>query len=103
MKEKEVQKILDEMQDVRPEKLNKEAKRLFEAIMKIADRRDKLEILVKNQQERIEYLERSCNRREDNFIECEQENLELQSKIADLEKQLREFNKIPLLNAQNKK
>lgn len=89
MIEKEVQKILDEMQDVRPEKLKGEAKRLFEAIMKIADRRDKLEILVKNQQERIEYLERSCNRREDNFIECEQENLELQSKIADLEKQLR--------------
>ena len=39
MNDKEVEKVLDELQGVRPEKLNKEAKRLFEAIMTIADRK----------------------------------------------------------------
>lgn len=38
MTDKEAQKVLDELQGVRPEKLNDKAKRLFEAIMKIADR-----------------------------------------------------------------
>ena len=35
--EKEIQNILDELNTVRPEVLNTEAKRLFEAIMKIED------------------------------------------------------------------
>ena len=42
MTEKEAQKILDELNTVRIEVLNDEAKRLFEAIMKIADERDKI-------------------------------------------------------------
>ena len=40
MTNEEVQKVLDELQGVRPEVLNDEAKRLFEAIMKICDQRD---------------------------------------------------------------
>ena len=36
----EAQKVLNELDNVRPELLNDEAKRLFEAIMKIADTRD---------------------------------------------------------------
>lgn len=39
---KEVQKVLEELIGSRPEKLTGEAKRLFEAIMKIADERDEL-------------------------------------------------------------
>lgn len=42
MTEKQAQKILDELQGVRPEVLTGEAKRLFEAIMLIADERDKI-------------------------------------------------------------
>ena len=42
MTEKEIQDILDELNDVRPEILNDKAKRLFEAIMKIANERDEL-------------------------------------------------------------
>lgn len=38
---KEAKKVLDELQGVRPEKLTGEAKRLFDAIMLIADGRDK--------------------------------------------------------------
>ena len=34
----EVEKVLEELHEVRPEKLNDKAKRLYEAIMKIADR-----------------------------------------------------------------
>jgi hypothetical protein len=40
MDEKEAQKILDDLQGVRPEMLTDEAKKLFDAIMKIADERD---------------------------------------------------------------
>lgn len=39
---KEAQKVLDELIGSKPEKLTGEAKRLFEAIMKIADERDEL-------------------------------------------------------------
>ena len=42
MTEKEIQDILDELNDVRPEVLNDKAKRLFEAIMQIANERDEL-------------------------------------------------------------
>lgn len=46
MTTEEAQKVLDELQNVRPEVLTGEAKRLFEAIMKIADTRD--EALIEN-------------------------------------------------------
>lgn len=42
MTNEQAQKVLDELQGVRPEVLTGEAKRLFEAIMKIADERDNL-------------------------------------------------------------
>lgn len=42
MTNEQAQNVLDELQCVRPEKLNGEAKRLFEAIMKISDERDKI-------------------------------------------------------------
>jgi hypothetical protein len=43
MDNKEVEKVLEELQEVRPEKLTGEAKRLFEAIMIIANRKDEAE------------------------------------------------------------
>ena len=42
MTNEQAQRVLNEMQEVRPEQLKDEAKRLFEAIMKIADERDKI-------------------------------------------------------------
>ena len=42
MTSEQAQKVLDELQGVRLEKLNGEAKRLFKAIMKIADERDEI-------------------------------------------------------------
>lgn len=38
MTNKETEKVLKELEEVRPEMLNDKAKRLFEAIMKIAER-----------------------------------------------------------------
>lgn len=43
MTKEQIQQVLDELQGVRPEMLNGESKKLFEAIMKIADERDKIE------------------------------------------------------------
>lgn len=37
----EIKEVLEELQTVRPEMLNENAKRLFDAIMTIADERDK--------------------------------------------------------------
>lgn len=42
-KAEEASEVLKELEEVRPEMLNDKAKRLFEAIMKIADDRDKAE------------------------------------------------------------
>lgn len=62
MSEEEIQNILDELNTVRPEVLNTEAKRLFEAIMQIADDRDKYKnALIK----RIKY----CNELEKDLFE----------------------------------
>lgn len=41
MSEEEISNILDELNNVRPEVLNEESKRLFNAIIQIADERDK--------------------------------------------------------------
>lgn len=43
MTNEEANKVLEELHEVQLEKLNDKAKRLFEAIMKIADSRDKAE------------------------------------------------------------
>ena len=56
----EVQKVLDELEQVRPEKLTGEAKRLFEAIMKIADERDELLKERQADKEKIKELKKFC-------------------------------------------
>jgi len=42
MTNEQAQQVLDEMQGLKPEQLKGESKKLFEAIMKIADERDKI-------------------------------------------------------------
>ena len=83
IKEKEVQKVLDELKEVRPEKLTGEAKRLFEAIMKIADERDELLKERQADKEKIKELEADnyeCN----NIIRDYIEDWKLKTKIIDL-------------------
>lgn len=61
MTNEEAEKVLKELEEVRPEKLNGEAKRLFEAIMKIADERDLLKEKTEKQEkiinEMAEYID----------------------------------------------
>lgn len=56
MTKEQAQKVLDELQGVRPEMLNGEAKRLFEAIMKIADERDNLYLEIQEKEKLINTL-----------------------------------------------
>ena len=42
MTKEQAQQVLDELNEIKPEQLEGNAKRLFEAIMKIADIKDKL-------------------------------------------------------------
>lgn len=111
MSNEEAQKILDSMHSVNPENLRGEAKKLFEAVMKIADERDslkkivvrqKLEIMaqkdahdfdeeianetINKQKELIEYLRRSCDRKESCWIEEQHENVELETKLEEKNK-----------------
>ena len=48
MDNKEVEKVLKELEEVQPEKLNNKAKRLFEAIMTISNQRDEAWSKLKN-------------------------------------------------------
>lgn len=68
MNEKEAQKVLDELQGVRPEMLNKKAKRLFEAIMKIADKKDELYKKVDEQNKIIDLMSEDIYKYQ---IECD--------------------------------
>ena len=56
MTKEQAQKVLDELQSVRPEMLNGEAKRLFEAIMEIADERDNLYLEIQEKERLINTL-----------------------------------------------
>lgn len=56
MTKEQAEKVLNELQDVRPEMLNGEAKRLFEAIMKIADKRDELKQKAEEQDKIIDLM-----------------------------------------------
>ena len=61
MTKEQVQKVLDEMRGVRPECLEGEAKRLFEAIMKIADERDEAYNVIKNKDKIIDLMSETIN------------------------------------------
>lgn len=56
MTKEQAEKVLNELQGVRPEQLKGEAKRLFEAIMKIADERDELKKKAEEQDKIIDLM-----------------------------------------------
>ena len=68
MTQEQAQKVLDELNEVRPEVLNDEAKRLFEAIMSIADEKDKIIDLM------LEYISNITDcpfENEGKYLDCE--------------------------------
>lgn len=56
MTKEQTEKVLKELQGVRPAELKGETKTLFEAIMAIADERDELKVRVKEQEKLINEL-----------------------------------------------
>lgn len=90
MTEKEAQKVLDELNTVRIEVLNDKAKRLFEAIMKIANERDEYKNEVIEKDNKIKRLEnmnkfqsKDIKEAVDYTFELNKE-IELKDKIIDL-------------------
>lgn len=77
MSNEEANKVLEEMHEVRPEKLNDKAKRLFEATMKIADERDKYYIMSNLMADYIgqeDTTEKFCNSRYEDISEgCDED------------------------------
>ena len=75
MTEKEAQKVLDELNTVRIEVLNDEAKRLFEAIMKIANERDKLQKIVEQKDKIIDLMAERAVLTEEEWKEIKEKNI----------------------------
>ena len=75
MTEKEAQKVLDELNTVRIEVLNDEAKRLFEAIMKIANERDKLQKIVEQKDKIIDLMAERAVLTEEEWKEIKEKNV----------------------------
>ena len=80
----EIEKVLDELNSVRPEVLNTEAKRLFEAIMSIADERDELKQMLKTRIAYTNELEKDLFENASNYVIPKQK---IRDKIEELEKQ----------------
>jgi translation initiation factor 2 beta subunit (eIF-2beta)/eIF-5 len=80
---KEVQKVLEELKGVKPEQLTGEAKRLFEAIMKIADERDKFEYKYNRAIEDLIKLEKERQADKEKIKELESDK-EIKDKMIDL-------------------
>ena len=80
MSEKEAQEVLDELNEIKPEQLEGNSKRLFEAIMQIADERDEACKDIKKKDKQIEkYQNMLVTNDMLHVIECENKN-----KIIDL-------------------
>ena len=77
------QKILEELIGSKPEKLTGEAKRLFEAIMKIADERDELEYKYNRAIEDLIKLEKERQADKEKIKELESDNYECNNIIRD--------------------
>ena len=80
MTKEQVKNVLDELQTMKPEMLDDEAKRLFEAIMQIADERDEACKDIKKKDKQIEkYQNMLVTNDMLHVIECENKD-----KIIDL-------------------
>ena len=80
MSNEEANQVLKELYEVRPEKLNDKAKRLFEAIMIIANSRDEIEYKCKKALEDLVKLEKEKNEK---IRELESDLYEANNRIND--------------------
>lgn len=86
MSNEEANQILKELYEVRPEKLNDKTKRLFEAIMKIADERDKAESDLYEANNRINDLLDLVKQKDKRISDLEYSLLDMVLQFADEDK-----------------
>ena len=92
MKDNELIEILKEFDEKRVEQLNDNARKLFNAIMKIADERDKYKSLYQNEKDKNDTLKRIIKKIEEyikNIDEEEFVNTEHYVEILDLLKEIK--------------
>ena len=86
MSNEEANRILKELYEVNPEKLNDKAKRLFEAIMKIADERDSVKADLYEANNRINDLLDLVKQKDKRISDLEYSLLDMVLQFADEDK-----------------
>lgn len=84
MTKEQVQQVLDELNEIKPEKLEGNSKRLFEAIMSIADERDELRQKVKEINKGINSLMQSRKKWKYRYYKTKSKNKELQKSVEQI-------------------
>ena len=84
MTKEQVQQVLDELNEIKPEKLEGNSKRLFEAIMSIADERDELRQKVKEINKGINSLMQSRKKWKYRYYKMKNKNKDLQKSVQQI-------------------
>lgn len=84
MTKEQVQQVLDELNEIKPEKLKGNSKRLFEAIMSIADERDELRQKVKEINKGINSLMQSRKKWKYRYYKMKNKNKDLQKSVEQI-------------------
>ena len=84
MTKEQVQQVLDELNEVKPEKLEGNSKRLFEAIMSITDERDELRQKVKEINKGINSLMQSRKKWKYRYYKMKNKNKDLQKSVEQI-------------------
>ncbi len=84
MTKEQVQQVLDELNEIKPEKLEGNLKRLFEAIMSIADERDELRQKVKEINKGINSLMQSRKKWKYRYYKMKNKNKDLQKSVEQI-------------------
>lgn len=84
MTKEQVQQVLDELNEIKPEKLEGNSKRLFETIMSIADERDELRQKVKEINKGINSLMQSRKKWKYRYYKMKNKNKGLQKSVEQI-------------------
>ncbi len=84
MTKEQVQQVLDELNEIKPEKLKGNSKRLFEAIMSIADERDELRQKVKEINKGINSLMQRRKKWKYRYYKMKNKNKDLQKSVEQI-------------------
>lgn len=94
MTKEQAEKVLEELNSVRPEQLKGEAKRLFEAIMKIADERDELYKKVKELGKGQQTLIQSRRKWKNRYYKMKKKNKDLEKTVEQIYEDYQDIGKM---------